>query len=156
MIRVNRALCAGCGLCVDECSARAISLSGGIALVDPALCNSCDACVEICPVGALESTLGPLSLAVVQTPVEVIPAETRAATTWRQAMLPLAGATLAWVGREVAPRLALLALDAFDGALSRRPRIKSATLAPIDEERGRGRQGRRRRRGRRRRGRRTL
>lgn len=151
MIRVNRALCAGCGLCVDECSAGAISLSGGIALVAPALCDNCGACVEICPVGALESVLEPSSLAVVRPSVEVIPAETRATTTWRRAMLPVAGAALAWVGREVAPRLALLALDALDGALNRQPRIESATLAPTGKGRIRGRQGRRRRR----RGRRT-
>ncbi len=151
MIRIDRALCAGCGLCVDECSAGAISLSGGAALIAPVLCDGCGACVEICPVGALESVLEPSPLAVVRPSVEVIPAEMGATTTWRRAMLPAAGAALAWVGREVAPRLALLALDALDGALSRRPRIESATLAPTGKGRGRGRQGRR---GRRRRGRR--
>jgi Fe-S-cluster-containing hydrogenase component 2 len=152
MIRIDRALCAGCGLCVAECSTGAISLSEGAALIAPALCDDCGACVEICPSGALENVLESPSLPVVQTPVEVIPAETRM-TNWRQVMLPAAGAALivivgeAWVGREVAPRLALLAQNALDSALSRRPRTGRAGANATGKSRGR--QERRRRRGRR-------
>jgi NAD-dependent dihydropyrimidine dehydrogenase PreA subunit len=147
MIRVNRSLCTGCGLCVDECSAGAISLFDGAALIAPALCNDCGACVDVCPAGALESVLEPAPLAVVETPVEVIPAETRTTPGWLRTALPATGAALAWVGREVAPRLARLALNAYNSASSQRPRTGGVTANATGQSRGgRGRQGRRRRR----------
>ncbi|MDV0447704.1 Ferredoxin [Methanosarcinaceae archaeon Ag5] len=46
--------CTGCGLCVDECPAEAITLLDiGVSRVDPAECTECGACVDVCPVAAI-------------------------------------------------------------------------------------------------------
>ena len=60
MMRVNQALCVGCGVCVDECPNGAIRLCGDVATLSPALCDDCGACVEVCPNGALSWTIKPL------------------------------------------------------------------------------------------------
>lgn len=162
MIHVDQALCAGCGVCVDECPSGAIMLDDDVALVAPALCDGCGACVEICPTGALTQVAEPVPadavelplLPVVQPSVEVVPAETRGPTPWRRTVLPAVGGGLVWVGREIVPRLATLALDALDGALNRRSSIQRGrwsrdegiTPAPAGRRRGRGRRERRRRR----------
>jgi ferredoxin len=117
-------------------------------------------CVETCPNGALtwvaepvpEDATESLSPVVFQPPVVVIPAETRAPLPWHRAVLPAVGGALSWVGREVVPRLAPLALDVLDSALARRPgrsaKGRETKLASTDRGRGRkGRQRRRRKRG---------
>ena len=160
MVKVNQALCEGCGVCVDECLTQAITLVNDTALVDVALCDGCGVCIEVCPNGALtwvaepvpEAIAEPSSLVVVQPPVEVIPVRMKEAAPWRRAVLPAVGGALAWVGREFVPRLAPLAMDALDNArdwrLGRSAGSRSAMLTPTDRERGRGgRQRRRRRRG---------
>jgi NAD-dependent dihydropyrimidine dehydrogenase PreA subunit len=165
MINVDQALCAGCGVCIDACPTGAIYLSNDKALVDFALCDGCEKadgklCVEICPNAALtwvaepvyESVVYPSSLAVVEPPVLVIPAETRKLVPWRRAFLPAVGSALTWVGREIVPRLAPLALDALDNALGRRIERsvegREKTADAINAGIGRaGRQRRRRRRG---------
>lgn len=47
---INRDECSGCGLCVDECPAEALSLDDeGISVVDADECVECGACVDVCP-----------------------------------------------------------------------------------------------------------
>lgn len=53
MLRVNKTICLGCGLCVRACPLEAISLVGGIAVIDRKRCNTCGACVEACRQGAI-------------------------------------------------------------------------------------------------------
>ena len=152
MIHIDRALCAGCGVCVDECPNGAIMLDGDVALVAPALCDGCGACVEICPTGALTQVVEPTPslLPVARPPVEVVLAKTREPVPRRRAVLPAVGGALVWMGREVAPRLAPLALDVLDSALNRWSRAQDRMPAPTGRNRGRGRRERRhRRRGRR-------
>jgi Pyruvate/2-oxoacid:ferredoxin oxidoreductase delta subunit len=158
MIRVDQALCAGCGVCIDECPTDAISLSAGVALIDAALCNGCGACVEVCPNQALawvaelmpDATEEASELVVVRPPVEIINVDTRAPVPWRRAILPAVGGALSWMGREIVPRLAPLALDALDSALDRRlsrwSRDESAVPVAPRERQGRGKQRRRRHR----------
>jgi len=67
--------------------------------------------------------------------------------------LPAVGGALVWMGREVAPRLAPLALDVLDTALDRRisrwATDKRGMAMPADESNGqKKRQRRRQRRGR--------
>jgi ferredoxin len=57
---VDQAACANCGLCVDACRRRAITM-GEVLVIDAALCTGCGACVAECPRGAL--SLVPLPLA---------------------------------------------------------------------------------------------
>ncbi|MDO4794194.1 MAG: YjjW family glycine radical enzyme activase [Filifactor alocis] len=42
-------LCNHCGICVDHCPSKALSLNEGTVTYDPALCIDCDTCIKICP-----------------------------------------------------------------------------------------------------------
>jgi len=47
---VNRELCEGCGVCVDECPVDAIRLDDdAIAVIDEAACIRCGRCHDVCP-----------------------------------------------------------------------------------------------------------
>ena len=153
VIDVNQALCAGCGVCVSECPNGALALdpNSGKALVDVALCAGHQVCVEMCPNGALTWVAAPTTaLVVTESPIEVIPIETRTPLPWRRVALPLVGGALSWVGRELMPRLMPLALDALDVSLARRRSERKSVSEPMssrDNLQGQ-RQRRRRRRGR--------
>lgn len=41
--------CAGCGQCVERCSAQALALVAGKAVVDPGRCRLCGYCGSVCP-----------------------------------------------------------------------------------------------------------
>jgi len=51
--KVNANFCTGCGSCVDECPAAAISLDNDLAVVDGDECLDCGACEDACPSGAI-------------------------------------------------------------------------------------------------------
>ncbi len=53
LLKVNKDLCVGCGLCAESCPRGAISLFWGQAEIDPSRCNSCRQCVDICPQAAI-------------------------------------------------------------------------------------------------------
>ncbi|EXG84924.1 glycine radical enzyme activase, YjjW family [Clostridium sp. ASBs410] len=42
-------LCNGCGVCVSQCPAGALSLSGKQVIWDEAVCTQCDHCIRVCP-----------------------------------------------------------------------------------------------------------
>lgn len=66
--RIDRALCTACGLCVQDCMYRKLSIDEDVAVPDPrAPCSMCGHCVAICPSGAVtlpgaapREALGPL------------------------------------------------------------------------------------------------
>ena len=50
---IRKELCTGCQLCVDECSAGAISMEEGIAFIDEKECIRCGVCHDVCPQDAV-------------------------------------------------------------------------------------------------------
>lgn len=57
--RVNPGLCTGCGICVESCPFKAISLKDDLACVDDESCLGCGVCVSRCQQGALQLMLAP-------------------------------------------------------------------------------------------------
>ncbi|MDF1515356.1 MAG: 4Fe-4S binding protein, partial [Anaerolineae bacterium] len=51
--RVDAEDCVGCGVCVDRCQMRAVSVIDGKAVVDYDRCIGCGLCVSTCPAGAM-------------------------------------------------------------------------------------------------------
>jgi NAD-dependent dihydropyrimidine dehydrogenase PreA subunit len=155
MVYVDETRCTGCGLCTDVCPTGAISVVTGVARVEQSLCRECEVCLSACPTGAILALREPTQAekpAPVRlpapTPVPVRPVAPAPRTT--TSMQPWLGAALAFVGREVLPRMAT-----FLGNLSRQSRIEgapyNATGIPGSRGyggRGGGQRARRRRRGR--------
>lgn len=54
IVRIDQALCNGCGLCVTPCAEGAIELVDGKArVVSDELCDGAGFCLAVCPTGAL-------------------------------------------------------------------------------------------------------
>jgi Fe-S-cluster-containing hydrogenase component 2 len=145
MIYVDSEKCAGCGVCEDVCPVEAVRVSDGVARIDQDRCNECEACVEACPNQAIlvviepaEVVSGQSSLARYQRPApEVVLAEPhRTPAPLRTKVMPVVGAALAFLGREVAPRLAMYLVDALDRRQARQPTLRQtqdvATVSPTD------------------------
>jgi Fe-S-cluster-containing hydrogenase component 2 len=156
MIQVDQTRCVGCGACIDACPQEAITLEADVARIDTPLCDDCAACIAVCPEEALAMVAEPspeMSLVVHQPRVDVVDVPIRAPTIWRRAVLPAVAGVLGWVGREIVPRVAPLALDVLDGVLDYPRAFARGEIAT--KERGAERSGQtggRRQRRRRRRG----
>jgi len=50
---VDENRCTGCGICVASCPGDAISLDGGVAVIDMDACIRCGECHEFCPQDAI-------------------------------------------------------------------------------------------------------
>jgi len=135
VIQVNKELCGGCGVCVDACSVGAILLVDQWAVIDDALCTACEACIGACPNEAITMRSVPEpSVSIVTPPV----AESRVVPVREQATLPetavpasgarpWAGAALAFLRSEIAPRLVDVLITALERRLSR---PTTTTIAP--------------------------
>lgn len=52
MLKIDKELCIGCGICEEQCAFGAIEVVDGVAVVGDT-CTLCGACVEVCEPGAL-------------------------------------------------------------------------------------------------------
>lgn len=50
---VNEEMCVGCGVCVDQCCAGAISMDDSVAAIDDDKCIRCGVCHDVCPEDAV-------------------------------------------------------------------------------------------------------
>jgi len=51
---INQEKCNGCGLCVSVCTCGALSLAGGVVVINRDLvCSWCTVCEAVCPSGAI-------------------------------------------------------------------------------------------------------
>jgi Fe-S-cluster-containing hydrogenase component 2 len=135
-IQINRERCAGCGVCMDTCPEGAIQLMDSQAVIDEGLCTQCKACIDACPNGAISEVRMPeRSFAIMRpstsesspVPIQIQPALAKSKTPARS-LAPLAGAALAFLGKEVAPRLVDVVVTALENRLVRTP--KTSTLIP--------------------------
>jgi NAD-dependent dihydropyrimidine dehydrogenase PreA subunit len=155
VITIDVERCTGCGACVEVCPHGAIYLVEGIATVDSPLCRDCEACVAACPTEAIRLVTPERALAAepVRVPVrqpepEVIQVRTASPPVpLRAQVLPVVGATLAWAGREILPRLADLLLDGLDRREVRQDTPGTGRGSGRAGMGGRGRHRRRRRGG---------
>ena len=145
MIYVDGEKCAGCGVCEDVCTVEAIQVSNGVARIDQDRCNECQACVEACPNNAILVVIEPVeekAISLREKP-EVALAEPR-----QSRIVPIVGAALVFLGREIVPRLTTYLLDALDRRQSA-PVGSSNNLIPSSGAKGgqKGSHHRHRRRG---------
>ena len=103
MIYVDEERCTGCGLCVESCPTGAIRLVDGVAQVEHSLCRECEVCLSTCPNGAI------LAIREPSEPGKPVPARVPVPQPARPGgVRPWLGTALAFVEREVVPRVSAL------------------------------------------------
>ena len=123
MIYVDPDRCTGCGTCEEHCPSGAISLAQGVATIDPSKCTQCETCFDVCPNGAIMAVTEPVAEQApalrVRPTTQITRAESRPASapSWSKAM-PAIGGVLAFLGREIAPRIATYLADVLDRKLA--------------------------------------
>ena len=127
MIQVDSDLCAGCGVCMQVCRVEAIHLLDQRVVIDAGSCTQCEACVNACPNGAIASIPIPFhnspAMALATTQTGMIPASTKTVLPEvvhpNRSLAPVAGAALAFLGSEVAPRMLDLLITTLERRLAR-------------------------------------
>ncbi|MGM0401563.1 MAG: DUF362 domain-containing protein [Chloroflexota bacterium] len=113
MIYVDEERCTGCGTCVEVCPVGAIRLVDGVATITQEKCIECEACLSACPETAILS----VSEGEMVERGSAAPSSTssRALAEVPKAVrvVPWVGAALAFVGKEVLPRLATHLVDSL-------------------------------------------
>ena len=155
MIYVQSQQCVGCGACIDVCQEGAIQLINGLAKINQDKCRQCEICLSVCPVNAIVAILDkePVSDTLSFVPVQPQPAAVQSAHS-TSSIVPWVGTVLAFVGREILPRLAVSLLEVWDrrtrqptlpsGAVSSSSNNSDETFVPLGVNRGRRHRQRRR------------
>ena len=155
MIYIQSQQCIGCGACIEVCPEGAIQLNNGLATINQDKCRQCEVCLTVCPQKAIVAILEkePVSDTFSFVPVQPQPAAVQYARP-TSSIVPWVGTALAFVGREILPRLAVSLLEVWDRR-SRQPTSlsdappsassnSSATHVAVGDYRGRKRRQRRR------------
>ena len=149
IIHVSQELCTGCGVCMDACSTGAIQLVDRRAEIDSLLCIQCQACADACPNGAITAILIPAQVAILEAipeaeshliPVQQSEKQPALAASVRR-LAPLAATALAYLGQEVAPRLADALINSLEHRLARPAAVPTTPLPELSRRRaaqGRG------------------
>ena len=139
IIHVSLELCAGCGVCLDACSTGAIQLVDQRAVIDNLLCTQCQACADACPNGAITAILIPAQGAILEAlpeaesrliPVQLSEKQPALAASVRR-LAPLAGTALAYLGQEVAPRLADVLINSLEHWLAQPAAVPTTPLPKL-------------------------
>ncbi len=113
MIYVDEERCTGCGTCVDVCPVGAIRLVNGVATIAQERCIECEACLSACPETAILSVSGGDLVEKESAPPPRTSSQTLAEVPKAVKVVPWVGAALAFVGKEVLPRLATDFVNSF-------------------------------------------
>jgi Fe-S-cluster-containing hydrogenase component 2 len=147
-MHVDNKKCTGCGECLDACANDAISLLAGKAVIDLDTCLECGACTQACPVGAISQAELPVPVEAVPDYPVVVQEAAPLELSFRRRLVPWAGAALAFIGREIVPRLADSLIAALEKRLSQPASLPATTSQPLalasGSETGRPRRRRRR------------
>jgi Fe-S-cluster-containing hydrogenase component 2 len=147
MLYVDENRCSGCGVCIEVCSAGAISLRSGVAVIDQERCTQCEACFEACPEQAILSVSDRSLVAERDRAAAVATSAPPRASSIAARAAPALAATLLFIGREVVPRAASFLLDIVDRRLADQgAAAEQSRPQPSGQSRGTGSAGRRHRR----------
>ena len=122
MIYIDTERCTGCGACLEVCPTGALRLVEGKATIAPEICRGCEACLEACPEKAILAVHEPAP-ATQTAPAKAARITPSLAPATKA--LPWLGAALAFVGRELVPRVAAALLDAAQRRVETRPSVPS-------------------------------
>jgi ferredoxin len=137
IIQIDKEICTGCGTCIEACSYGAIHLGDHRAEVDNALCTKCEACLDTCTFGAITETNKsmPVSSITIRpltdsgTSIRQQPVLLQETTAAKRELKPLAGAALAFIGSEVAPRLLDILMKSIERSIAHPTTTASSTPA---------------------------
>jgi Fe-S-cluster-containing hydrogenase component 2 len=115
MLYIDSERCTGCADCVAICPAGAIILAKERAHIDQTLCQGCERCIDVCPETAILSIIEPDEVATPPVTARPLPQTSASKRIIRQAM-PVLGAALAFVAREVVPPLVNALLHSTQGS----------------------------------------
>jgi NAD-dependent dihydropyrimidine dehydrogenase PreA subunit len=101
---IDPAVCNGCGACVEVCPNEAIRLVSGKAVINQEKCAACATCAGACPLQAILEE-APLALPKPADPGAELATSRPPAQEPVLSLSPWLGATLAFMGREIIPRL---------------------------------------------------
>ena len=120
LLHMNLDACTGCGTCIEMCSAGAICLVAGKAIINTELCTTCQVCIGVCPTGAIMAAKPPA-----QAPPAEVPRSPAGALP-SQEQKPAPGGIPLWTGialvlveHRIVPRLADAFIVALEQWLSR-------------------------------------